>query len=137
MLSALIYFRMINSRIRLGITMISANTAPAVAGKSRITPYISVIIVRYWGSPTISVPTLSPREPMNACIVATAIPGQAMGRVTEKNVRTGPAPTSRAASSCCRCTARNAELGSQTMNIMELIIWMMTTPKSVPIRLYL
>ena len=69
--------------------------------------------------------------------VATAIPGIAMGKVTLKKVRIGPAPTSRAASSCCRCTLRNALEGSHTINIMELIIWIIITPGYVPIRPYL
>ena len=38
---------------------------------------------------------------------------------------------------CWRCTDRNALAGSQTMNIMEFIIWIRTTPVYVPIRLYL
>ena len=63
--------------------------------------------------------------------------GMAMGSVTLKKVRRGPAPTSRAASSCWRWTERKAEEGSQTMNIIELIIWMITTPSREPIRLYL
>ena len=98
-------------------------------------PYISTGMVLMRARPTSMVPWASSMDPRKVYSVATAIPGVAMGSVTLKNVRMGPAPTSRAASSCWRCTERNALAGSQTINIMELIMCMMTTPGSDPIKL--
>ena len=83
-----------------GIIRISENTAPAVIGKSIITPYISVAIVFICGKPTNRVPCASSIEPRNVNTLAIAIPGIARGRLTWRNVWNALAPTSLAASSC-------------------------------------
>ena len=130
-------------RIRKIITMdgrISriAKTAPIwIAEESRMMPYMATGIVWIRPIPTSMVPCASSMDPRKVYSVATEMPGMAIGSVTLKKVRMGPAPTSRAASSCCLCTERKALAGSQTMNIMELIMWMITTPGYVPISPYL
>ena len=61
-------------------------------------------------------------------------PGSAIGSVMLKKVRSGPAPTSRAASSRFRLMPRNVPVGIQIMNSSVLISWIMTTPANVSIR---
>ena len=63
-------------------------------------PYIEVAIVLISGKPTNNVPCASSNDPKNVYIPDTAIPGTAAGIVICMKVRIGPAPMSRAASSC-------------------------------------
>ena len=98
-----------------------------------MTLYMEVAIVLISGKPTNKVPCASSNDPRKVYMEETAMPGTAAGKVTCINVRIGPAPTSRAASSCWRCTFLKELEGIHIMKIIVFRICTMITPVKVPI----